>query len=140
MGDQTKSMQKLSIEHRKHNQLDIKVITSVVPQKFPTRVFSQPYRKTLTQMRLRVENNCSLHKKGDPSSSSQHFTITLQLNNLSLITKPRSSLQKLLLMMPLGLFSRNRHCGVLQNSLQKLSISLLTLILHKIGFKQALNL
>jgi len=35
MGDQTKSMQKLSIErsieHKKHNQLDIKVITSVVP-------------------------------------------------------------------------------------------------------------
>ncbi|KAL5184352.1 hypothetical protein HKD37_17G048070 [Glycine soja] len=40
-------------------------------------------------MRLKVENNCSLHKKGDPSSSSQHFTITLQLTNLSLITKPR---------------------------------------------------
>ena len=31
MGDQTKSMQKLSIEHMKHNQLDIKVITSAVP-------------------------------------------------------------------------------------------------------------
>jgi len=34
MGDQTKSMWKLSIErsieHRKHNELDIKVITSVV--------------------------------------------------------------------------------------------------------------
>ena len=94
MGDQTKSMQKLSIErsieHRKHNQINIKVITSVVPQKFPTRVFSQPYRKTLTQLRLRVENNYSLHKKGDPSSSSQHLTITLQLTNLFIITKPRS--------------------------------------------------
>ena len=62
MGDQTKSMQKLSIQHRTHNQLVIKVTTLVVPQKFPTRVFFQPYRKTLTQLRLRVENSCSLHK------------------------------------------------------------------------------
>jgi len=44
-------------------------------------------------MRLRVHNNCSLHKKGDPSSSSPHLTITLQLTNLSLIEEPQASLQ-----------------------------------------------
>ncbi|KAL5153003.1 hypothetical protein HKD37_19G052625 [Glycine soja] len=65
------------------------------------------YRKTLIQMRLRVQNNCSLHKKGNPSSSSQHLTITLQVNNLSLIEEPKASLHSCSSLLPLEHYSRS---------------------------------
>jgi len=51
MDDQTKNIQTLSIEgsieHRKHNQLNIKYLYQLFIRNPPTRVFSQPLQKKL---------------------------------------------------------------------------------------------
>ena len=51
MGDQTKSIQNLStersIEHKKHNQLDIKIITSTVLRNPQQGCLASHYKKTL---------------------------------------------------------------------------------------------